>query len=552
MSAAALLKTTPKPTDADIDAAMNGNLCRCGTYMRSQRHSSRGRADDGRTVMSTLTVDRRSFLRISALAGGGVMFAAYLDPADLFGQGRQGGPPAPPLSPNAFIKIAADGKVTIIGKNPEIGQGMKTILPMIIAEELDVAWKDVTVEQGDFDPVKYGSQGAGGSTAIPGNYTPMRQIGAAARQTILAAAAEQWSVPAAELTTSEGRVSHASSKRSTGYGDLASKAATMPEPELASVPLKDPKAFKIIGQRIGGVDNFKITTGAPLYGIDARVPGMLYAVYQKCPAFYGKVVSANLDEIKKLPGVKHAFVVEGEKATRQGGLDGRTGNGLVADVAIVADSWWLAESARKQLKVQWDEGIAAQDSTVEFDKKATELSTILPGQATRTDGDFEAGLKLASKVVEGAYAYPFLNHCGLEPMSATAQSATSSSAGTQQPAMAARSRRACEIRLRTCRSTCPGSAAASLPALTITWRKPGASRGDRSTPVHLRWTRGRPGARSVQPAGYHFIKAGVTRAARSRRGATISTSCRTGRPRIERHGRGPFRPGSSELRDASR
>ncbi len=467
--------------------------------------------------MSTLTVNRRSFLKVSALAGGGVMFAYYMDPVTGLVVEQGGGQQAAPLLPNSFITIAADGKVTIISKNPEIGQGIKTALPMAIAEELDVAWKSVTVQQGDFDPVKYGSQGAGGSTAIPQNYTPMRQIGAAARATIVAAAAAQLGVPEAELTTSEGRVIHASSKRSIGYGELAAKAAAMTPPALTAVPLKDPKNFKIIGQRIGGVDNFAIVTGQPLFGIDVKIPGMLYAVYQKCPAFYGTVVSANLDHIKTLPGVKHAFILAGERSGKPGAVpDGRIGNGLVAGVAIVAESWWQAESARKQLKVQWNEGSAAQDSTVEFDKKATELSTILPGTAQRTDGDVEAGFKSATSVVEGAYAYPFLNHCGLEPMSATAQFKDGKLefwAGTQQPANGRMvAARACEI-----------------PAenVSIHMYRIGGGFGRRlyndhlaeagriakeisPTPVHLRWTREDDlGHDLFRPAGYHFLKGGV-------------------------------------------
>jgi len=453
--------------------------------------------------MSTLTVDRRAFLRVTALAGGGVMFAAYLDPVTgLFAQGRGGGPPP---EPNAFIKIAPDGKVTIIGKNPEIGQGVKTSLPMLIAEELDVAWKDVTVEQGDLD-AKYGSQGAGGSTAIPGNYDGMRRIGAAARHTIVAAAAAQLGVPESELTTSEGRVHHAASRRSLGYGELAAKAAAMTPPDPAGVRLKDPKDFKIVGRRIPGVDNPAIVTGKPLFGIDVHVPGMLYAVYQKCPAFYGKAVSANLDRIRTLPGVKHAFIVDG----------GRTANGLVGGVAIVADSWWLAESARKQLKVVWDEGTAASDSTPSFDKQAAEMAPKLPAQATRADGDCEGALRGAAKVLEAAYAYPFLNHCGLEPMNATAQFKDGKLefwVGTQQPGSG-----------RTMVAQTLGLQPADI---TIHMMRIGGGFGRRlyndhlaeagriakeigPTPVHLRWTREDDlGHDLFRPAGYHFLKAGL-------------------------------------------
>ena len=357
--------------------------------------------------MSTLTLDRRSFLRVSALAGGGLVISAYIDPfGELVAQGRQGGAPAA-LVPNAFIKIAPDGRVTIIGKNPEIGQGIKTTLPMLIAEELDVAWDSVTVEQGDLD-ARYGQQSAGGSRAVPVNYNGHRQLGAAARQMLVAAAASNWSVPATELTTAAGRVVHASSRRNAGYGELATKAATMPVPDVASLTLKNPSDFKIIGRPVSGVDNLAIVTGTPLYGIDASVPGMLHAVFQRCPVFAGKVATANLDHIKALPGVKHALVVEG----------GTNAGQLNSGIAIVADSWWLADQARKQLKVTWNNGPTEAHGTAVFDKLAADLAPKFPAAPARTDGDVEAAFSGAAKVVEGAYAYPFLSHAPLEPMNA--------------------------------------------------------------------------------------------------------------------------------------
>ena len=244
-------------------------------------------------------MERRSFLKVSALAGGGLMLSLSTA-ANALAQGR-GGAAAPPPNPNNYIKVAADGTVTIVAKNPETGNGVRTMLPMLIAEELDVNWKNVKIQQADYDDTKYAGQSAGGSTATPNNFTPMRQVGAAGRALFIAAAAQSWSVPAAECTTASGRAFlHASSNRSIGYGELASKAATMPVPDLTTLKLKDPSEYKIIGQRLVGNDVKNIVTGKPLYAIDVKVPGMLCAVYEKCGVFGGKVASANLDEIKKM------------------------------------------------------------------------------------------------------------------------------------------------------------------------------------------------------------------------------------------------------------
>ncbi len=356
--------------------------------------------------METTLIGRRSFLKITALGGGGMVLALHLEPLNVFAQAPQ----QPPLSPMAFVRIAPDGTATIMAKNPEIGQGIKTMLPMLIAEELDIDWKDVRIEQADADQSTYGIQFAGGSAATPLNWEPMRRVGAAARAMLVAAAAQSWGVPASECSTSSGKVLHSASGRSLGYGEVADAAARLEPPDMSALTLKDPKDYKIIGQPVPGVDNPQIVTGRPLFGIDFATPGMVFAVFEKCPVFGGKVVSANLEEIRALPGVEKAFVVEG----------GDNLTGLLSGVAIVAKSWWLAESARQKLNVKWDEGPTSQQSSAGFSERASELGKQSPTMSLRSTGDVESALRDADKVVEAAYEYPFLAHAPLEPQNCSA------------------------------------------------------------------------------------------------------------------------------------
>src|SRR5579871_6490170 len=339
--------------------------------------------------MKNMRIDRRSFLKVSALGGGGAMLALYVKPVT-----AQFGPQVPPVATN-YIKIATDGTVTIMAKNPEVGQGVKTMLPMLIAEELDADWKKVKIEQTDFDDTKYAGQIAGGTAATP-----------------------TWNVPESEITTDSGKVVHKASNRSMDYGQLASKLADIKPPALNTVKMKDPKDYKIVGHSQAGRDTHDIVTGKPIFGIDMTLPGMLYACFEKCGVFGGKVVSANLDEIKKVPGVRDAFVVERPVIT-DAVLPGDPG--LENGIAILADTWWQAQTARKKLQVTWDEGPRNTQSSVAFAQRAEQLSKEAPHTTLRKDGDAEGTLGSAAKVVEAAYSYPFIAHAPLEPQNCTAE-----------------------------------------------------------------------------------------------------------------------------------
>jgi isoquinoline 1-oxidoreductase beta subunit len=359
-------------------------------------------------------IDRRSFLQLSALAGGGLALDLYLSP--LAAAQGQGAPPD--LTPQAFIHIAPDGVVTIMARASESGQGMRNMLPMLIAEELDVDWEDVRVQQAELNEKKYGPQFSGGSANTPQGWEPMRRVGAAGRQLLIAAAAQMWGVPAAECTTQSGRVLHAASGRSASYGELASKAAGLTAPALSSVQLKDPKDYRIIGHSQPGVDTHAIVTGKPLFGIDVEVPGMLYAAIEKAPVFAGKVKNANIDQIKALPGVRHVFVIDGA-ITPAAFTPWEPG--MEPGVAIVAETWWQAQQARKQLQVDWDLGPAAAQSTEGFNKRAEELLEAPPATTVRKYGDVDTALKSSAKLVEATYRYPFIAHVTMEPQGATAR-----------------------------------------------------------------------------------------------------------------------------------
>lgn len=361
--------------------------------------------------MSQTPMDRRAFLRTSTLAGGGLMLTLGYVPDAVASALQDAAFPAAEFVPNAFIRIEPSGVITLLSRSPEAGQGMKTTIPMLIAEELEVDLKDVRVELAGGDRAKYGTQFLGGSSATGSNWMEMRRVGAAARLLLTSAAAQTWNVTEAECVAARGRITHTPTGRTLSYGELASRAATLPAPVLASVPLKDASKYRLIGTRVTNVDAPDIVTGKAMFGIDVKIPGMKYAVYVKCPVFGGKVVSANVDVIRAMPGVRHVLIAKG----------GDDPWGLIDGVAIVADSWWYARNAQAKLTVEWNEGAGATHSSASFAQRAPELAKGAFAVPLLSHGDADGALSSAAKTVEAAYSYPFLYHATLEPMNCTAR-----------------------------------------------------------------------------------------------------------------------------------
>ena len=344
-------------------------------------------------------LDRRQFLKLTGLVGGGLMLS-FTTPRALGNTAA--------LQPSGYIKIDATG-ISIYAKNPEIGQGVKTSLPMIVAEELDAAWEDVEVVQSPIDQSLYGAQFAGGSMSIPMNWDALRRSGATARAMLLEAAAKRWGVAPSSISTRDSYVIHAASGRKLAYTELAAEAAAMPLLNPQSLTLKKRDQFRLLGKRITGVDNEALVRGEPLFGIDQTLPGMKYAVYQKCPAIGGKVVSANLDAIKAMPGVGDAFVLEG---------NGNAGE-LLPGVAIVADNTYAAIQAKRALKVEWDESDASKDSWRHAKAEAERLRQESGPQVVNT-GDVDAAFASGARQASGFYTYHFVSHATLEPQNCTA------------------------------------------------------------------------------------------------------------------------------------
>ena len=367
---------------------------------------------------TTHSLSRRGFIKVASGAAGGLVLGLSMG-APGEAQAQSAGPPPRPFAPGAFVRIAPDGKITLISKNPEIGQGIKTGFGVILAEELDAKWSDVTVEQAEVNRAVYGTQMAGGSMSIPRAWDELRYAGAGARAMLVAAAAKQWGVPASDLTTSDSTVIHAASGRTASYGSLATAAAALPVPDIGSLRLKSRKEYKLIGKRFTGVDNAALVRGQPLFALDVQLPGMKYASIAKCPSVGGKAKSFNAEEIKKLPGILDAFIVEGTPPVTD-----VMKTGVLPGVAIIGKSTWAVFSARKALKIEWDTRTASKDSWTDFVKQASALASKTQGEVVvKTKGDVDLALAAAkthNKTVEAFYQFGFVSHAQLEPQNTVA------------------------------------------------------------------------------------------------------------------------------------
>lgn len=364
---------------------------------------------------SSLTFSRRNFLRTSSLAGGGLLIGF-----NLFTACKSDVRPPIDLADlnyndfNAFIKIAKNGAVTIFSPNPEIGQGVKTAMPMIIAEELGVAWDKVLVQQGILDTKNYTRQVAGGSQSIRFSWDPLRQTGATARQMLVNAAAARWGVDASELSVSEGVIMNAAGE-TLGFGDVVDEAAKLEVPE--NVTLKEPKEYTIIGTDKVNVDIDKIITGKPLFGLDHKVDGMVYAAILRPPAFGQELDSFDATEAKAMPGVIDVITIGKKLKTL---LDSEEKSWTVQmnpgeKVVVIAETTWDAFKGKKAIKAKWKVA-STLESTEYQDQK---LNGLLDGKdftTLREDGDVNKAFAQADTVLERTYESPFLPHNCMEPM----------------------------------------------------------------------------------------------------------------------------------------
>jgi isoquinoline 1-oxidoreductase beta subunit len=349
---------------------------------------------------------RREFVTVTATAAGGLLVALRWLPAAVHGQTAAAGQAAG--FPAAYVQIDPDNRVLIWSAQPEMGEGTKTSLPMLIAEELDADWARVSVDDAPLDTRRYGPQGVGGSDAIRSDWDALRRVGATARLLLMQAGAAMWQVPADECETAVHVVRHPASGRQSSYGALAARAATLTVPP-SGVTLKEPARYRLIGTPVAGVDNPRIVTGQPLFGIDVKLPGVKYAAIAKCPVFGGRPVKIDDAKARQVPGVVAVVEIKGHDNPTY----------LGPGVAVVADSTWAAFQGRQALAVTWDEGLFAADSSTSI---ARQFDSLLesPPVTLHLSGDVDRAIATAAHVVDARFDFPFVAHATLEPHNCTA------------------------------------------------------------------------------------------------------------------------------------
>ena len=371
-----------------------------------------------KNVARTLVIEnvsRRGFLR-GAAATGGLVVAAQLLPtkALAYPTGATAMPHGVVTDPHVFVSIAKNGTVTIIAARAEMGTGAaRTSLPMMIADELDADWNHVKVVQSPGNEEKYGNQDTDGSRSTRHFIQPMRQIGASVRHMLEAAAAKHWGVAATDVEAKNHEVINKKTNAKIGYGELAEVAMAMPVPTESEIKLKDPSAFRYIGKgTIKPYDQHDITTGKAHYGIDAKVPGMLFAVIAHTPVMGGKLVSYDDSAAMKVPGVIKVMAIDGTPPPAK--FD------TLGGVAVIAKNTWAAIQGRDALKIKWDDGPHGSYDSVAYKAQMKETAS-KPCLVVREDGDAEGALKSAAKVITGEYYLPHISHAPMEPVNATAK-----------------------------------------------------------------------------------------------------------------------------------
>lgn len=354
---------------------------------------------------------RRDFIRYSsfglALSSGGITVLTAAKTST----------PANALNP--YVVIHDDGRIVIAAPNPDVGQGVNTALPMIVAEELDADWQAVEVVLAPIDTTRYGAQFAGGSLSVRNRWNELRQMGAAAREMLLRSAAQQWRVPRGELTTQPSTVIHPPSGRSASFAELVAAATEQPVPADGEVVLKARADYRLLGQRIVNAAAADIVRGRPIFGIDVAVPDMVYATYVKCPQIGGVPKGANLDEVKALPGILDAFIVAGDAGPPS--FDLSKSVHVAGGIAIIASNTWAGIKARRSLRVDWDVSAASTDNSLAIEATALKAAQRPTGaREVKHAGDPQGTFANASRVVSGVYATDFVSHAQLEPQSCVA------------------------------------------------------------------------------------------------------------------------------------